>query len=432
VWISERVPSANDGGWGSPVVADGKVYLFSHTRIKTPDAKLPPRKYPYLADDKRGHLSAAEFAEYEIKRREEDRALGEFYEYREIVYSLDAQTGKPVWKDDKPSLYTRFLHSGTPTVIDGRLYVLGAGRKARCLDARTGKHLWETHLPGEFVDEYMMSSFAIADGVAVVLAGQLFGLDTATGAILWQGDQRTTRGTHSSPVVWQTQGRELLIANVAGDSTACIEPRTGKEIWRIKSQANLSTPLVAGDKLVTLGSQRRGGLRCFDLSLAGAKERWVYQRIADKGSSPVAIDGFVYAQGERRLCCVNLDTGEEAWNTLLDLALPQYTSLVAADGKGIYALDGVLVFAADPQGYRPLIEAKIDKRGLLATEAEFRRRLKLDELESTAGGAEKSVRVFQQEVGNQGPLPCASPALADGKLYLRLRQAIACYDLSAK
>jgi outer membrane protein assembly factor BamB len=431
LWTCEKVPGGNDGGWSSPVIAEGKLYLYAHTRIKAADAKLPPRKYPYLPDDKRGHLSPAEFAEYEVNRRLEDQQFSEFYEYREIVFCLDAQTGKSVWKDDRPSVYTRFLHSGSPTINNGRLYILGAARTARCLDARTGKQLWETRMPGEFVDEYMMSSFAVADGTAVVLAGRLFGLDAGNGEIRWQGDEQKTRGTHSSPVVWSAGGRDNLIANVAGDSTICFEPRSGQERWRVKSQANLSTPLVVGNKLVTLGNQRRAGLRCFDLSLEGAQERWAYQRIADKGSSPVVVGGYVYAQGERRLCCVNLDTGEEAWSATLDLASPQYTSLVAGNDKVFYAYDGLLIFAADAHEYRPLITAKIDKQGLLAGEPEIRRRLKLDELERTPGGLEKSTRLFQQEIGNQGPLPCSSPALVDGKLYLRLRQAIACYDLAA-
>lgn len=431
VWITERIAGGNDGGWSSPIVAGGRVYLYSHARVKAADAELPKRKYPYLADDKRGHLSAAEYAEYEVKRRAEDQAFSEFYRYHEALYCFDAASGQPIWKQERPSVYTRFLHSGTPALVDGRIFVLGAARMARCFDAGTGALRWETRLPGEFTDEHMASSFAVADGVAAILAGRLFGLEVASGSILWQGDARTTRGTHSSPAVWSHSGHDWFIVNVAGDSTICLEPRTGNERWRIKSLANLSTPLIVGDRLVTLGDQRRGGLRCFDLAEAGATERWAYQRIADKGSSPVAIDGHVYAQGERRLCCVNLDTGTEAWSTMLDLASPQYTSLIGGAGKVIYAFDGLLMFAADASEFRPLIAAKFDKQGLMASEAELRRQLKLAEVEAGPNGQERALRVFQQEVTNQGPLPCSSPALVDGKLYVRLRQSLACYDLAA-
>ncbi len=432
LWRTEPIPSGTDGGWSSPVVSGGKLYVYTHMRARTSQDKLPARQYPYLADDKRGHLSPAEFAEYEIKRREEDRSLSNFFEYREVLHCFDALTGKPLWRDTKPSVYTRFLHSGTPAVVDGKVYVLGAARTARCFDAATGERLWETRLPGEFLDEYMMSSFAVADGVAAVLAGHLFGLDSQSGSILWEGDAQKTKGTHSSPAVWLSHGHAKFIVNVTGDTTICVEPKTGEENWRIKSYARQSTPVVVGDKLVTLGDQRRGGLRCFDMTPAAANERWAYQRIADKGSSPVVVGDYVYAQGEKRMCCVNLETGDEAWNTLVDLATPQYTSLVAGDNKVIYAHDGVMMFAADPKEFRPLFAAKLDKTGLMASEEEFRRRLKLSELERTDGGLEKSMRLFQKEITNQGPLPCSSPALVDGRLYLRLRQGIACYNLAAR
>ena len=39
------------------------------------------------------------------------------------------------------------------------------------------------------------------------------------------------------------------------------------------------------------------------------------------------------------------------------------------DGKVIYAFDGVLCFAANPEDYQPLIEGKIDSEGLLAVRA---------------------------------------------------------------
>jgi hypothetical protein len=289
--------------------------------------------------------------------------------------------------------------------------------------------LWETRLPGEFLDEFMMSSFAVVDDVAVVLAGHLRGLDANTGKLLWEGDPQKTRGVHSSPTVWKAGDTSYFLANVAGADTVCLEPKTGREIWRVKSEANLSTPLVVGNRLITLGNNRRGGLRCFELTASGAELIWKYQRIADKGSSPLVVGDHVYAQGERRLACVELATGKEAWSTTLDLALPQYTSLVAADNKVIYAYDGLLCFTADAAAYKPLFEVKFDKTGLMASEQSFRQRLKLDELEKTPKGQEKSAKLYQREVGQQGPLPCASPALADGRLYLRLRNSLACYDL---
>jgi outer membrane protein assembly factor BamB len=432
LWVSESMAAGNDGGWGSPVIADGKAYVFVHSREKVGDGTLPPRKFPYLSEDKRGHLNAEQYAEYEVNRRAEDFERGKQFKYQEIVYAIDIASGKTLWKNERSSIYTRFLQSGTPAVVDGKLYILGAGRTARCLDATTGKDIWQTKIPGEFHDEFFMSSFVIVDNTAVVLAGYLVGLDIKSGEILWKGDESTTKGTHSSAVTWTTpSGKPWLIVNVAGSSTAAIEPRTGKEAWRVKSEANLSTPVIVGNKFITLGNSRRSGMRCFEMSETGAKELWVYNGLGDKGSSPLVIGDYVYAQGEKRLACVELATGKAAWMAQLDLTNPQYTSLVAADGKVIYAYDGLLCFAADPSEFKSLITAKFDKSGRMASEAYFREQLKIAAVEKEAGGTEKAARLMQDNVNSQGPLACSSPAIVDGRLYVRLKAGLACFDLTA-
>ncbi|MCE9605740.1 MAG: PQQ-like beta-propeller repeat protein [Planctomycetia bacterium] len=427
VWQTEQLPA---GGWGSPIVADGKAYLFIHFRNpKTPEA-LPKKKYPYLAEGKRGGMSAAEYVEYEKNRRAEEIEFAKLYEFKEFVFCFDAASGKTLWKNEKLSVYSQFVQSGTLTLADGKLYILGAGRHARCLDAATGQDVWDVLVPGVHVDEFYASSFAVIDGAAIAFAGTLFGLDARTGALLWQGDAKR-RGEHSSAVAWRADGRELAIANVASGETICFEPKSGKELWRVRSEANNSTPVIVGDLLITYGSSRRSGLRAYRITPSEAKEAWTYQRLSDKGSSPVVVGNHLYAQGEKRIACLDLATGEESWSTTLDLASPQYTSLVAADGKLFYAFDGLLCFAADAKEFRTLFETKFDKQGLMATDATLRKRLKLDEVEKKPNGLEESTRIYKREVGDQGPVACTSPAIVDGRLILRLRNSLACYDLRA-
>ena len=42
---------------------------------------------------------------------------------------------------------------------------------------------------------------------------------------------------------------------------------------------------------------------------------------------------------------------------------------------------------------------------------------------------EESTKIFKREIGDQGPLACATPAVTDGRLYVRMRDKLACYDL---
>lgn len=429
LWIRREIPSARSGGWSSPTVADGRVYLFTHRRNKAKEGSPPKRKYPYLSPDKRTGMTEAEYQDYERKRRDEQQAASKFYRYDEVVLCLNADNGETLWTAERPSEYTRFPQSGSPTIAEGKLFILGAGRGAQCLSAATGEEIWETKLPGEFRDEYMQSSFAVADGIAVVLADQLFGLDAASGKILWStGD--STKGSHSSPMLWRSQGQSYAVVNVGGGQTGCFDLKTGDELWRIKSSAQHSTVVIIGDLLLTYGSNRKAGLRCFRMTTDGAEELWSYHDLADKGSTPVVMNGHVYLQGERKLACVNLETGKRQWVTTMDMGRPQYTSLVGADGKLMYTYDGLLMFAASPEKFEQLTQAKINKDGLLASETTFRQLANMDELEKTAEGRKEALRVWSRMFRGNGPLTCSSPALANGRLYIRLQDGIACYALT--
>jgi len=429
--VSEDViPNARGGGWSSPVVADGRAYLFTHKKTQTKN-EIPPKRFPWLPPEKRGGMTDDEYAEYERQRRDEDQARAAYFRYDETVYCLDAETGKLLWKNERPSVYTRFAQSSSPAVIEGRVYVLGAGRLARCIDAVSGENLWETRLPGEFRDEFLQSSFAVADGAAVVLCGHLFGLDAASGEVLWEGDTDRTRGTHTSPAIWESPDGQRVVVNVSGGDTICVDPQTGRELWRVASQGGNATPVVAGNRLLTYGSSRKQGLRCFAITPDSAEYLWTFTGTADQGSSPVVVDGYVYVQGDRRLACVDLESGGALWSTTLDLSGPRYTSLVAADGKVFYAFDGVLGFAASPDQCRLLINGRVNDQGLLADEAVMRELLGIDRLEETPEGQQEARRVWRSKVDNFGPLQCASPAIADGKLFLRTQRGLAVYDLKA-
>jgi outer membrane protein assembly factor BamB len=387
LWINkETVAEGRGEGWSSPVVAEGRVYFYSHARGK---------------DDKR----------------------------EEHIFCLNANTGEEVWHKTIASRATKVTQSGTPAVVSGRVFVLGAGRMARCLDAASGDELWSRELPGEGGDEPWHASFAVADNVAIVFAGRLFGLNAENGEVLWQGEDAAKEGVHGSPALANIDGEQLAIAHVGQGETVALDLKSGKQRWRVKTEAVASSPVIVGDLLVTLGQSRKGGLRCYRMSGEDAKLVWKNQSLADPGASPVVVGEHVYAQGERKLACLRLSDGEVAWTTELPIEQPRYTSLLAADGQVFYAFDSLLAFAADPQEYRALYHGRLDKQGLLADEQTLRKTLKLED-ELVSSDVKAADKLWKEKLGDCGPYTCTSPAIADGRLYLRLRQGIACYDLS--
>lgn len=422
---AERVEGGGNGGWSSPLVAEGKVYLFSHSHKARPAVKLPPEKFPPLTDERRAEMEKEQIAKYEADRAVEQKDRRDRqYQYTETLNCWDAATGEHVWRQERDSIASDYSMSSTPAVVAGRVYALGADRQLVCRDAANGEQVWVSALPVEHSEQTLSSSVAVGDGVVAVQAGDLVAVDAESGKVLWKGEEGRMRGHDASPVFWNSGSGTLIVANVNGNETVCVQPRTGREVWRVQSHAHRSTPVIAGNRLITLGESRKGGLRCFEITESEATPAWTYQGVADPGSSPVVCNDQVFAQGENRLVCVDLKTGEPAWSMTLDLAQPRYTSLIAVDGKVLYTFGGVFCLAATADEPKVLLDAKLDDQGRLTSTETLRAKLQLSEKPS-----QEAEKIWQERVVNHGPLTCSSPAVADGRLYLRLPGGLVCYDL---
>lgn len=432
LWNFDGLPGGNSGGWSSPVIVGDRVFVYSHTKSKNPSAKqLGPAKYPWLAPEKRTGMTDAEYEEYEVKRRDESEQRSKAYRYDERMVCLNLDSGDVIWDRSDPSHYTRFTQSGTPCVAGKKVLVLGAARTARCYDLDSGEVVWTRRLPGEFRDEYYSSSFAVTGKVALVCCGPLVALDLEDGTILWQGDEPEDFGSHSSPIVWNA-AEPVAIVNGAGGSTKGYRISDGKKIWEIESGAGRSTPIVAQNILLTYGSSRKSGLTAFDLDPdAPEKEpslRWQFQRAADSGSTPVVRGESVFVQGDKRIAKVNLTDGSTVWQTTMRISNPRYTSLVAAGDQVFYSWEGMLTFDAESETFQTIYDAEIDSDGVLITAEDLRVKLKLDEVAASQGLA-ASEKIWQQKAIKTGPLGCSSPAFSDGRIVVRLRNAVVCYDL---
>jgi outer membrane protein assembly factor BamB len=347
-WQSEPIPGGDRGGRGSPVVRGGRVYVL---------ASVPSAAG--AADD---------------------------------VFCLDADTGKTLWKSRLSAAGGAEAGSSTPCVAGGKLYVVGSGSRAYCLDADTGRMVWEGKLP-RTTRRPIASSVAVAGNVAVLSADVLTGLDARTGDVLWAQPQ--VAGHESSPARWSTKGRDYVICNTARE-THCVDPADGTVLWSVPGGGK-STPVVAreygGDFLVNMSDGRKNGLSVYRLTDQGPREVWT-REVFDRGASPVAFDGHVYAVAGggnghgARLLCAHLDTGKVAWEEAIDFA--EVSSPVVTDGK-VFAVCGTFLWVLQATPERYTVLSRDDCRVTL----------------------------------------CTSPAVAGGRLYLRQANAVVCYDLRA-
>src|SRR6056297_1401 len=435
LWQIKDVPGGNSGGWGSPAISNGRVFVFVHTKTKNSDADLGPAKFPWLSPEKRT-MSDEEYRQYEIKRRDESERRAKAYRFDQRLLCVDLESGEVVWDHSQPSVYTRFTHSGTPCVIGNRVLVLAPGRLACCWDATSGEILWSQKLPGEFRDEHFSSSF-VADGadgdVAVVACGALFGLNVEDGTILLQGDTALDYASHSSPTIWQAENAAVVIANTSGSRTVARRLTDGKLLWELESGASQSSPIVVDNRLLTYGSSRKSGLTAFALDPAAPEkapsELWRYQRSADQGCSPAVANGFAFVQGERRMAKVDLSNGKAAWQETLPISSPRYTSPIVVGQQLLFGWQGVVAIDAAAEKFELIYDAKVTSDGRLVEADPLRKELGLDQLGDDSKDLAESEKIWQSQAIRSGPLDCSTPAATASRVVLRLRDGLICYDL---
>lgn len=341
LWTSERIPGEWEGGWGSVSIADGKAYTF----VNIPPNKRQPQAFSGL----------------------------------NIVYCLDANSGETLWKFENEAGRHTTPSNGTPCIADGRVYASGSGGYVYCLDADTGRGLWQAQT--STVGNETSSSFVVSDGVAVVLSGPVTGLDARTGEELWSHNR--LRSNHSSVAIWRYEGRSYAICS-ADRQLAAMDMKSGDIAWQTRLQSANSTPVVSGDRLVVHG---RHSLVAYELGDSEPEKLWEVGG-GCHGSTPIVYDGFVYSTAAGTARCIRLSDGERMWNE--GIGNSNYSSPIIADNKLItVGKSRLLMFSIDTE--------------------------RLDRL------AEEQM----------GLVECTSPTIVDGKLYLRLRQNVVCYDLRA-
>jgi outer membrane protein assembly factor BamB len=299
----------------------------------------------------------------------------------EVVTAHDRKSGKELWRVSWDGAITvpffaakngSWIRS-TPCYDGQTLYVAGIKDLLVALDGASGKEKWRF----DFVKEYaapppdfgfVCSPLVDATGVYVQAGASFVKLDKKTGKPLWRAlpDEGGTMGSaFSSPVFANLAGKDQVVVQTR-NKLAGVDRDTGKELWAKAIPTfrgmNILTPVsLGGDRLLT--STYGGNTRALHISATGetfsVADVWGL-KYEGYMSTPVVLNGHAYLLGkDRRLLCVNVDTGKEAWRT--DEMFGEYWSMVA-NGDKILALDqrGTLyLFKADPKEFELLAKRKV-------------------------------------------------------------------------
>lgn len=307
------------GGSGTPVVADGRVYLFHYVPSGEPDAKLLEK---VLAD-----------FEKQAKRKPtpaERAGLVDFCRpYSDtIVTCIDAQTGAVLWSVTFPRLSGNFqTHkwrgiNPTACVIGSVLIANDYANNWVALDATSGSVLW-TRRRSQKVNQNQSALGAVRAGSLAILPSvgndAALAVDPKTGKIAWEqpgGPQALVHGK---------AGAERVVL-IGRNEPACHDAATGKLLWKMKEKivgSSGSAALIEGDILVghiIPDPKKRGGFfQGWKLTDTGVTKLWQDESLPiDENLTVTIADGKAYLVGDNEIRSVDLLTGKQLGKQVFD------------------------------------------------------------------------------------------------------------------
>ncbi len=298
----------------------------------------------------------------------------------DVVLALDAKDGRTLWKAAFPGRRSANGTSATPCAGEGRVFAFGSDGTLYALDASDGALLWKAA-----IGTGSNASPVLVDDRLIVAAGRLLALSVSDGSVLWE--QKDAGSGHASPAVWRVDTRAVLLS-LRDKKLVAVDAASGEVLWAEPAGKGHASPVVAGDVALVQTNEKEQGLIGYRLSLGGAERAFTVDH-AVRASGPVIQNEHAYVAADKRAFCVALGSGQVLWET--GLPAERYASPLLADGKLIvHGGKRVLLVQADPKA-EPAVLGQADVE----------------------------------------PLTCASFALSGGRLYIRLKDGVACYNLRA-
>ncbi len=276
------------------------------------------------------------------------------------IECFDATSGTRLWVWEAP-LETHNLHkfnnfaSSTPTVDGDRVYAAwGSGKQTEALALdHAGKLVWKREWPEFTSDHGFASSPILCDGVLIVNTDSaelrkslVLGLDPATGTSLWELERVTTGAeekhltAYNTPVSMKVDGKEIVVVLQTNDGWKGLDPKTGRVLWSYDGEyTQRSVSSIAsghGTVFATFGSGGKGRQGTALRPKANGEPEVAYALGLNDGlgyvPTPLYFEGHLYLWGDGGiLSCLDAETGAKIYRERV--GGNYFASPLAVDGK---------------------------------------------------------------------------------------------------
>lgn len=389
---------------------------------------------------------------------------------RRLTICLEAATGRELWRRQiTPVRKQDAFHVNDPAsptaAADQDGVVVFFPDVGLAAYTPEGKDRWTLPL-GPFKNFYGMAGSPVLTGDLVVLlcdqrsGSFLIALDRKTGARRWRRERPEAVEGWATPIVFRpaTGTRDTDLIVLGSRRLEAYASETGEPRWWLPlgSSGSMGTPVVSGDTLFvsTLGSAEPA-LPAFDSYL----QRLDTNKDGRLSAAEFSVDkemgehfGWIDADGDGFIT-------EQEWNTTRDLAVGDYGAIAVRPGGARGKLDpaavlwrfqknlpyipapllyqdvlylvktGGIITSLDPATGRPLKEGRsLDALGdYYASPVAADGKVYLASVEGKITVLKASAQWEVLGVNDLGDEIHSTPALSDGRLYVRTRGSIYCF-----
>jgi len=328
---------------------------------------------------------------------------------RDCWRCFNAADGTPVWTYEYPNAGKMEFGAApraAPRIYGGKAYCLNAWGELFCFDLASGKLVWQKHLAREFQQKtptwgYCCSPL-IANGNLIVnpggTGGPVAALDPQTGNVVWTGQGE---GVNYAAFLLGTFGGVEQLIGYDRKTAGGWDAKTGERLWTLDVDASYGyiapSPVAVGGRLLLTSDQQDARLLSFT-----AAGRILDQPVAESMdlapeiSTPCVWGGLILGATSGLLL---LDPGApDSGKTLKTLWLEDSEDCLRGLCHAIVSEDRALVLCEDGQ----LLLLTTDRKSCTILDR-----------------AKLCGRTW------------VHPALAYGRLYVRDKTAVYCYEIKS-